>query len=202
MCQGQIASADVILLNKVDLMSTSTLDQVERVVRSINSTLRVHRTERSKVALRELFNIRAFSTDSGLRNPASETATAEREHDHHDDYPHDHVHSDMSTVLVPLPPLSTSQFDKLNAFLEALLWEGKLPSDDTSPAPEILRTKGYVTLQDGRSFILQGVTDIFELKELPRDQAEVSEVGEGKLVFIGKDVSSALSRAFRDYLGL
>lgn len=202
-CQRQIASADVILLNKVDIVSTSTLDEVERTVRGINSTLRVHRTERSKVELGELFSLQAYASDTGLRGAANTDDCHEHEHDHdHDEGPHVHIHSDIGTVLIPLPTLSTTQFERLNSFLENLLWEGKLPPPSTAPPPEILRTKGYIPLDDGRAYILQGVTDLFELKELMRpDQNEGVRRG-GKVVFIGRGVDAGLSTALKAYVGV
>jgi len=175
-------------------------------VRGINSTLRVHRTEKSRVELGELFGLGAYSSDVSLREDRNrfEITKEEDNYDHvsqHDGESHDQVHSDISTILIPVPPLSTTQYDRLNSFLETLLWEGKLPPPSTSPAPEILRTKGYITMHDGRSFILQGVTDLFELKELPRDDTD-SRVEGGKVVFIGRGVDAKLSMTLNKYMGL
>lgn len=66
-------------------------------------------------------------------------------------------------------------------------------------APEILRTKGYITLQDGRAFVLQGVADLFELKEI--DRAADHEM-EGKIVFIGKGVGEDLNRELQEWVGI
>jgi len=49
--EEQIAFADVIILNKTDLVSAEELDLVERRIRSLNPTARLHRAERAAVAV-------------------------------------------------------------------------------------------------------------------------------------------------------
>ena len=179
-------------------------------MRGITSTSQIHRTERSQVDLGKLFGLRAFSSDAGLRDdldgrPATIGHDEEHREENHDDHEggqHNHVHFDISSILIPLPNFSSIQFDKLNSFLESLLWEGKLPPSSTLPPPEILRTKGYIKLEDGRSYILQGVTDLFELTELPRNVSWTQDERQGKLVFIGRGVDAGLSMSVRAYVGI
>ena len=209
-----MASADVILLNKVDLVTAPMLDEVERVVRGINSTLRIHRTERSKLDLRNLFGVRAFSTNTEPDEPNRGQSQNPLEHVHDvvDRHEGEHVHTDITTVLIPLPTLSAHQFTQLNAFLECLLWEGKLPACsstdqtplETVPEMEILRTKGYIRIEDGRTFILQGVTDIFELKQLSKENEDTQRAHRegGKVVFIGRGVTLGLHSALEEYIGI
>lgn len=52
----QIAYADVIILNKIDLVSEAMAQQVEATIRAINSHARVERTEHGKVDLRRILN--------------------------------------------------------------------------------------------------------------------------------------------------
>ncbi|KAK4686446.1 hypothetical protein P7C73_g3680, partial [Tremellales sp. Uapishka_1] len=188
-CQKQVACADVILLNKTDLISTETLKQVEGSIGSINPTLKVHHTIRSRIPLSAIHDLRAFSSHSTtLASPTPTPVPAS---------PHSHHHSAISTVLITLPSLSETQFGKLNLFLESLLWEGKLPLT-SSPAPEILRTKGLIVVGE-KEYVLQGVTDLFELKEIESD-GENSNTG--KVVFIGKGVGEELKTALLDFIGL
>ena len=49
--KNQIAFADVILLNKTDLVSDAELREVEARIRGINPYAKLHRTERSQIAL-------------------------------------------------------------------------------------------------------------------------------------------------------
>ena len=49
--KNQIAFADVILLNKTDLVTPAELREVEARIRGINPYAKLHRTERAKIAL-------------------------------------------------------------------------------------------------------------------------------------------------------
>ena len=49
--KNQIAFADVILLNKTDLVTPEELSEVEARIRGINPYAKLHRTERAKIAL-------------------------------------------------------------------------------------------------------------------------------------------------------
>src|ERR1700741_4999172 len=52
--KNQIAFADVILVNKTDLVKDSDLREVEARIRGINPYAKIHRTERAKIALSEV----------------------------------------------------------------------------------------------------------------------------------------------------
>ncbi|WVO23292.1 uncharacterized protein IAS62_004642 [Cryptococcus decagattii] len=204
-CQKQVASADVILLNKIDLVSEEHLSKVERAVRELNPTLRIHYTKKSQAPLSELFNIRAF-TNSVTPAIKEVSAALDNDHQHSSDCGHSHESGELlphrnariDTTLIPIPPLNPLQYNKLNTFLEFVLWSATFPVS-SKIAPEILRTKGYITLQDGRAFVLQGVADLFELKEI--DRALDHEM-EGKIVFIGKGVEEDLNRELQEWVGI
>src|ERR687884_1717683 len=61
--KNQIAFADVILLNKTDLVTPEQLTDIEGRVRALNPYARVHRTERCSVALAEVLERNAFDLD-------------------------------------------------------------------------------------------------------------------------------------------
>ncbi|KAK8858663.1 hypothetical protein IAR55_002892 [Kwoniella newhampshirensis] len=231
-CQKQVACADVILLNKVDLVTPEQLSNVEKSVRTLNPTLRVHHTTQSRMPLGELFNIRAFtdSAGSGIRESqliqANDTRTCHDDetcqHDHNHGHSHDYNHEEgeeqqhlphhsrITTTLVPLPSsgLTKPQFTKCNEFLESILWAGKYPSETGEEAPNILRTKGYIVEEDGTAHVLQGVEDLFELKAVPAAMEDAEEGGSGsvsdngKVVFIGRGVGEGLKARFIQYVGL
>src|SRR6188768_3306038 len=54
--EDQIAFADVIVLNKTDLVTPKELHDVEAAIRAINPTARIHRTERADVSLDEVLD--------------------------------------------------------------------------------------------------------------------------------------------------
>jgi len=64
--QEQIAFADVILLNKTDLVSAEDLDALEARIRSINAMARVHRTRDSAVELDWVLNVGGFDLNRAL----------------------------------------------------------------------------------------------------------------------------------------
>src|SRR5881398_1016073 len=86
--QNQIAFADVIVLNKTNLVSKGELAEVEARIRGINPYAKLHRTERCKVALSDVLERRAFDLDRILEIEP-EFLDAGDGHDHHG---HDHHH--------------------------------------------------------------------------------------------------------------
>ncbi len=61
--KNQIAFADVILLNKTDLVSETELKDVEMRIRAINPFARIHRTQRSEIAIDKVLGQGAFDLD-------------------------------------------------------------------------------------------------------------------------------------------
>jgi len=198
----QIASSDVILLNKCDIASQSAIERTESLIRSLNVTASIFRTVRGEVAdLGKIIGLHAYSSAPFVEIPQFV------HHEHGDDREHDHGHDDqfdgISSLVIPLPPLTTSQTVKLDHWLQSVLWEGQLPwpsvsydqrhPADPSPAPpvEILRCKGiYSTIDEdpyaqgsGHTYVIQGVRNLYEIREV--DSTGLPN-GQGKLALIGK----------------
>src|SRR5438874_3891103 len=92
--KNQIAFADVIVLNKTDLVTKPELDEVEARIRGINPYAKLHRTERCKVALPEVLERGAFDLDRILEIEPAFLEADDHDHDHHHDgHDHDHGHS-------------------------------------------------------------------------------------------------------------
>jgi G3E family GTPase len=62
----QIAFADVILLNKVDLVSSVELDQLEFRIHSMNAAAKIYRTRDAVIDMDEVLNIGGFDLDRAL----------------------------------------------------------------------------------------------------------------------------------------
>ncbi len=62
----QIAFADVILLNKIDLVNPAQLARIEQRLRAINGTAQVRRTQAANVPLEQVLNLGAFDLDRAL----------------------------------------------------------------------------------------------------------------------------------------
>ena len=104
--EEQIAFADVIVLNKTDLVTPAELADVERRIRSINRFAQIHHATRCDVALDKVLDRGAFDLNRILdlepdflkNNPAHGEAGHVHDehcgHDHgHDDHHHGHDHA-------------------------------------------------------------------------------------------------------------
>src|SRR3982750_4116425 len=90
--KNQIAFADVIVLNKTDLVSKPELAEVEARIRAINPYAKLHRTERCKVALSDGLDRGAFDLDRILEIEPAFLEVDDHDHDHHHHDGHDHHH--------------------------------------------------------------------------------------------------------------
>src|SRR5207237_6011828 len=146
--KNQIAFADVILINKTDLVSSEQLSEVEARIRGINPYAKLHKTERAKIPLDAVLGRNAFDLDRILDLEPDFLGTDEHDHHHHhdhDDHRHDHDHdhahahgglkhyhdeemqSSALSIDKPLDP------DKFFPWVQHLLQKA---------APNILRCKG------------------------------------------------------------
>jgi G3E family GTPase len=187
--KNQIAFADVILINKTDLVTPDELDEIEARIRAINPYARVHRTERASIAIDEVLGRNAFDLDRILDiEPAFLAAEEEHGHDHGHDHDHDHGHEhhhhgnglkhyhdeDMQSVSLrtdkPLNP------DKFFPWVQDLVaTEGK----------DILRCKGILSFKDDpERFVFQGVHMILDGDH--QRAWKDGEKRESRAVFIGR----------------
>ena len=79
--QEQIAFADIILLNKTDLVSSTQLKDVERVIRRSNSFAKIYHTKNSDVDLDKVIGVGAFELGSKLELDPTFLDDLEHEHD-------------------------------------------------------------------------------------------------------------------------
>jgi G3E family GTPase len=62
----QIAFADVILLNKIDLVTAEEVDKLEARIRSMNAAAKVYRTQHSAAEIDTVLNVGGFNLDRAL----------------------------------------------------------------------------------------------------------------------------------------
>src|SRR5438128_2402382 len=95
--KNQIAFADVILINKTDLVSEAELREIEARIRAINPYAKLHRTQRAQIPLGEVLDRKAFDLERILDiEPAFLQVDDDDGHDHdhhHHDHGHDYGHS-------------------------------------------------------------------------------------------------------------
>jgi G3E family GTPase len=97
--ENQIAFADRIILNKLDLVSPDELEDLEERIRSINSFAKLIKTERSRVPLDQILNLNSFSLEKLVEVDPTLMDEEDAGHDHEHSHDHgscgmDHVHDD------------------------------------------------------------------------------------------------------------
>ena len=92
--KNQIAFADVIVLNKTDLVSSDELGEVEARIRGINPYAKLHRAIKAEVPLKAVLEQNAFDLERILEiepNFLYAEEHGDHDHDHHHTH-HDHHH--------------------------------------------------------------------------------------------------------------
>ncbi|PBB17155.1 GTP-binding protein [Mesorhizobium sp. WSM4313] len=185
--EDQIAFADVVVLNKTDLVTPDELEKVEATIRAINPAAKIHRTHRSGVALDEVLDRGAFDLSRALENDPHFLDAHDHDHDHHHDHDgHDHHHhdhaSDIHDVTVKSVSLRGGEMDPKKFFP----WIEKVTQME---GPNILRLKGIIALKgDEDRYVLQGVHMILEGDH--QRAWKDGEKHESRLVFIGRDLDA------------
>ena len=210
--KSQVAFADVIVLNKTDLVTADELAEVEGRIRAINPYATLHRTQRCQLPLDAVLGRNAFDLDRIL---ALEPAFLEIEdhpdhghdhqgHDHHGHDHHDHGHEKHGH--------EKHEHDHAHAHHEAhghggakhyhdaemhslsLTIDGAVDPEKFLPwvqdymqreGGSILRSKGILAFKDEpRRFVYQGVHMMLD-GDLQREwKAEEKRVS--RMVFIGR----------------
>jgi G3E family GTPase len=173
--EEQIAFADVILLNKTDLVSLDELAAVEQRIRGINPYAKLHKTERSAIALDHILGRNAFDLDRIL---TVEPDFLDEDHEHEHD---DHV---ASISLISDAPLDSQKFFD---------WmQGVIAGNGV----DILRMKGILNMKgDEERYVIQGVHMLVEGNH--QRPWQPNENRQSRLVFIGRNLDhEALRRGF------
>ena len=156
----QIAFADMVLLNKIDLINPEDLQELEYKLRVLNGAARVYQTRNSDVEIDKVLDLRSLD----LEIKAQE----------HDD---NHSHTeDIATVAITAP----GDLDglKLSQWFRGLLAEF---------GERMMRMKGILNLRkDPDQFVFQGVHLLFEGR--PGRRWAEDEQRLNRLVFIGRDL--------------
>ena len=188
--EEQIGFADVILLNKTDLVSPEELAEVERRIRAINPQATIHRTERCAIPLDKVLDRGAFDLDRILTlDPDFLDGGHDHHHDHdHDHHDHDHDHHDhVSQSGIASLSLRAGELDPQRFFP----WIEQITQ---AFGPDILRLKGILAFRnDPERYVVQGVHMIIEgsHQRAWRD----GETRDSRLVFIGRKLETDLIKA-------
>ena len=164
--QEQLAFADTIILNKVDLVSEEDIAAVEERIRRLNPTATIIRSQRCDVDIAALLDRRAFDLTRILEvEPDFLDETHEHGHD-------DHVSSISLTSHEPIDP------ERFFPWIEQTVKHF---------GTDILRMKGIISFdRDDDRYVVQGVHMLMEgdHQRAWRD----SEARITRLVFIGRNL--------------
>ena len=166
--EEQVAFADVVLLNKTDLVEADGLERVEARIRKINPYTKIIRTTHCAAPLDEVLGLNAFSLDRVLE-VEPDFLTSDHDHDHDDDV--------TSVSFVSETPLDLDRFQQ---------WFGQLLQQR---GQDILRSKGILDFSGhGDRYVFQGVHMLMDGSPMgpwPEGRPRLSRV-----VFIGRDLES------------
>ena len=165
----QLAFADRIILNKIDLVSESEIKEVESRIKSINNFAPIYQTENSLIDPKELIDIGSFDLERTLEmDPEFLDTESEHEHDQ----------SVTSTSARFLGELNVNKLER---------WIGELMREK---GQDLFRYKGVLAVKGmDQKFVFQGVHMLFGgdfSKEIGLWKKD--EDRECRFVFIGRNL--------------
>ena len=218
--KNQIAFADVILLNKTDLVTKEQLEEVEARIRGINPYAKLHRTQKCAVPLDAVLGREAFDLERILEiEPAfldaEEGHAHDHDHAHAHGHHHDHGHDDhdqhhhgheakgnggraKAHSHGGLKHYHDEEMQSVSARIDGevdpekfMPWINELTQ---TKGIDILRSKGILAFKgEPKRFVFQGVHMILD-GDLQRPWQE-GEKRESKIVFIGRHLDEVAIRA-------
>lgn len=176
--QEQIAFADVVLLNKTDLVTDEELAELEKRIRAMNAMAKIYRTHNAELQMDALLGVKAFDLNRAL----------EIEPDFLGEHTHEHDETVTSVAIVESGAIDGNKFSD---WIEELL---------RTQGPNIFRTKGILNVAgDNKRFVFQGVHMVFDGR--PDRPWKDTETPKNELVFIGRNLNeNQLREDFRKCL--
>jgi G3E family GTPase len=170
--QEQIAFADIVLLNKTDLVSAEILHDLQQRIRAINALCRIHHTDHCNIGLDAVLGVKAFDLQNALSiDPEFLNEDA-----------HEHDESVFSIAINESGTVDSTQFNR---------WLYQLVQDQ---GPDIFRVKGILDMDaEDRRFVFQGVH--MTLDGRPGKPWKADEIRKNELVFIGRNLDETRLRA-------
>lgn len=164
--ENQIAFADVIVLNKLDLVSKEELDAVEAQIRGINRFAQIHHATRADIPADALLGINAFDLQRVLERVPDFLEDDSHVHD-------EHVSSVSLTIDGAVDP------EKFNAWISGIL---------ATKGQDLLRTKGILAFRgEDRRFAFQAVHMMADGDFI--GPWKDGEARSSRIVFIGRDLN-------------
>jgi G3E family GTPase len=159
----QIAFADKVLLNKIDLVERSYIDHLIKRIKDINTSVEIIETCQSVIELDRILGIKAFDIKEVLQIEPDFLTDTEHQHDE-------------SITSVGLTFSGEINRFKLERWIDQLL---------LTKGNDLFRYKGILNVKgDERKFIFQGIHMLF--MDSPSYKWGINEERLNKLCFIGR----------------
>ncbi|MEM8721874.1 MAG: GTP-binding protein [Cyanobacteria bacterium P01_G01_bin.39] len=163
--QEQIAFADVILVNKTDLVSQEELEQLTTKIRQLNAIAKIQPTQNCQINLDFVLGIGAFDLKQALTIDPQFLEESAHEHD-------------QSVTTVAIANRGIVDGEKFNRWLNQLV---------QAMGQDIFRSKGILNVDDeARRFVFQGVH--MTLDGRPGKPWQPHETKTNELIFIGRNL--------------
>lgn len=178
----QISHADVIVINKSDLVGADELEATCERIRSINGLAKIHITRHSRVPQLEgiVLDLHAYDTIEEIPDFAAKG--------------HSHLDPTVSTITLKLPVMEPIHLTRLDAWLRSVCWESILPTNRSAVTVtnaggyfEIHRIKARLRCSSGQVKLLQGVREVFEITDSTEPIVQSpGALAASKMVIIGR----------------
>lgn len=174
----QLAFADRIVLNKIDLADDDELSEVESRIQEVNPLAPIIRTQHGKVNLDAILDVGAFSLDRVLADDP-EFLDPDAEHQH-----------DLTVTSVGIEVEGDLDLERLNDWLGNLL---------RTKGTDIFRSKGILSIAGMEErYVFQGVHMLLDGQP---NGTWGEEERRNRLVFIGRNLDrESLEKSFRSCL--
>lgn len=176
--QEQIAFADVVLINKIDLISKTQLVELEKRLRKINAFAKFYYTQNCDLNIDCVLGIEAFDLKNTLSIDPNFLDEATHEHD-------------QSIYSIAIAEMGTVNSDKLTNWLNQLT---------QTQGQNIFRLKGVLNVDaEDRRFVFQGIHMVLDGR--PGRPWKPGESRRNELIFIGRSLDeNQLKQEFRNCL--
>ncbi|WP_208438152.1 CobW family GTP-binding protein [Bartonella taylorii] len=181
--EDQIAFSDIILLNKIDLVSAEERAHAQSLILAINPRATLYTTERANIPLNELLDRGAFDLQRTLDN---DPHFLDHQHSNHvcgPDCNHHHEHHHTSTIH----DITITSISLKTGALQPEKFFPWIQQVTQQQGPDILRLKGIIAFQgDDDRYVIQGIHMLLEGQH--QRPWRKDEKRESRLVFIGRNL--------------
>ncbi|KAL9327229.1 hypothetical protein ACSQ67_007874 [Phaseolus vulgaris] len=193
----QVAYADRIILNKIDLVTESELNILTKKIKHINGMAQITQAKFGSVDIDFVLGVGGYDLERIESEVPGECPSSsshrddsghEHEGHHHHHHHHDHVH-DSSVSSVSIVAEGTLDLDEVDDWLERVIEEN---------GEDLYRMKGVLSVDGSdQRYVFQGVHSM--LDGCPGKTWEPNEKRTNKLVFIGRNLDeTTLRKGFRE----